>query len=71
MSETSPRVDFRLDDFLKYVGAVGTGGEAKVRIQQGEVTLNGEPETRRRKQLNAGDVVEIGGETFVVPAEAD
>jgi ribosome-associated protein len=63
---------FRLDDFLKYVGVARTGGEAKVQIQSGEVSLNGEIETRRRKQLFAGDRVEIGGECFLVespPAE--
>lgn len=59
----------RLDDFLKLTGIVGTGGEAKVRIQSGEVTVNGEVETRRRKQLVLGDVVELMGETFEVSAD--
>lgn len=49
-----------LDQFLKLQGAVGTGGEAKVMIQSGEVKLNGKVETRRRKKLQLGDVVEIG-----------
>ena len=71
MSEIKPAPEFRLDAFLKYVGAVGTGGEAKVRIQQGEVSVNGETETRRRKQLAVGDVVAIGEESFTVPAEAE
>ena len=62
---------FRLDGFLKYVGAVGTGGEAKVRIQGGEVTVNGDVETRRRRQLTTGDRVTIGGETFVVEDVGD
>ena len=56
----------RLDDFLKHHGLVGTGGEAKIRIQSGEVTVNGEVETRRRKQLAIGDVVELMGERLVV-----
>lgn len=56
----------RLDDFLKYVGFVGTGGEAKVRIQAGEAKVNGEVETRRRKQLAIGDIVEFDGETITV-----
>jgi len=56
----------RLDDFLKCRGLVFTGGEAKVRIQAGEVCLNGEVETRRRKQIAIGDVVDIGGETLIV-----
>lgn len=58
----------RLDDFLKQSGLVGTGGEAKVRIQSGEVVVNGEVETRRRKQLSIGDVVELLGERLVVDA---
>lgn len=56
----------RLDDFLKHSGLVGTGGEAKLRIQSGEVSVNGEVETRRRKQLTMGDVVELMGEKLVV-----
>jgi ribosome-associated protein len=58
----------RLDDFLKRSGFVGTGGEAKLRIQSGEVIVNGEVETRRRKQLAIGDVVELMGQTLVVAA---
>ena len=56
----------RLDDFLKFSGLVGTGGEAKLHIQSGEVLVNGEVETRRRKQLAIGDVVETMGEKLVV-----
>ena len=51
-----------LQDFLKLRGMVGTGGEAKFRVQGGEVRLNGEIETRRRKKLRRGDVVEYAGE---------
>jgi ribosome-associated protein len=57
----------RLDQFLKLQGMVGTGGEAKIRIQSGEVLVNGEPETRRRKKLSPGDVVKLGDETAIVP----
>ena len=56
----------RLDDFLKRSGLVGTGGEAKLRIQAGEVSVNGAVETRRRKQLSLGDVVEAVGEILTV-----
>jgi len=61
----------RLDDFLKRSGLVGTGGEAKLRIQSGEVSVNGEVETRRRKQLVIGDVVELMGEKLVVKEYED
>jgi len=56
----------RLDDFIKRSGLVGTGGEAKLRIQGGEVFVNGEVETRRRKQLSIGDRVEVVGEILEV-----
>ena len=59
----------RLDDFLKRRGLVGTGGEAKIRIQSGEVIVNGAVETRRRKQMAVGDVVQAVGETMTVTAD--
>ncbi len=67
--QTDSTSTIRLDSFLKLTGIVATGGEAKVRIQSGEVTVNGEVETRRRKQLVLGDVVELMGETFEVSAD--
>ncbi len=67
MSPTNPAI-IRLDDYLKYVGFVGTGGEAKVRIQAGEVLVNGEVETRRRKQLAIGDRIEFAGQSIEVQA---
>ena len=56
----------RLGQFLKLASAVSTGGEAKARIQAGEVKVNGEVEPRRGAQLHAGDRVEIDGHTFQV-----
>lgn len=54
-----------LDQFLKTCG-VATGGQAKRMIQGGEVLLNNEVETRRRKKLKPGDEVQIYDEIFVV-----
>ncbi|MFM9109332.1 MAG: RNA-binding S4 domain-containing protein [Prochlorococcaceae cyanobacterium] len=51
----------KLDQFLKWQGLVGTGGEAKLRIQAGDVRVNGERETRRGRQLQPGDVVSLAG----------
>ena len=51
---------------LKAAGLVGTGGEAKVLIQAGEITVNGEVETRRGRRLRSGDVVEVGDERLEV-----
>jgi ribosome-associated protein len=48
-----------LGQALKASGLVGTGGEAKLLVQAGEVLVNGERETRRGRRLQAGDVVEI------------
>ena len=61
----------RLDQALKWQGLVATGGEAKLRIQGGEVLVNGSVETRRGRQLQAGDVVELDGRRFTInPTEA-
>lgn len=49
-----------LGQALKASDLVGSGGEAKVLIQAGEVRVNGEVETRRGRKLEEGDVVEVG-----------
>ena len=51
-----------LGQALKASSIAGTGGEAKVLIQFGEVTVNGEVENRRGRRLVSGDVVEVGDE---------
>lgn len=56
----------KLDQFLKWQGIAHTGGEAKVRIQEGEVIVNGKIETRRGKKLQTGDRVTIGNRTYTV-----
>ena len=53
-----------LGQALKAANVVGTGGEAKVLIQYGEVLVNGEVEMRRGRKLEVGDVVEVGNERF-------
>lgn len=50
----------RLGQFLKLAGLIESGAEAKEVIADGEVTVNGEVETRRGRQLVVGDVVAIG-----------
>jgi ribosome-associated protein len=64
-SET-PAEPLRLDHFLKTMGMSETGGQAKLKIQNGEVKVNGEIETRRRRKLVPTDVVEVNGQRFVV-----
>lgn len=50
----------RLGQLLKLAGVVGGGGEAKALLAEGAVSVNGEPESRRGRQLVAGDVVRSG-----------
>ena len=61
--------DLKLDQFLKYQGLVGTGGEAKLRIQRGDVQVNGSIETRRGRQLALGDAVTINGREVLFMGE--
>ena len=56
----------KLDALLKFAGAAGTGGEAKLAIQEGEVKVNGEVCLMRGKKLRPGDRVELPGLTLVV-----
>jgi ribosome-associated protein len=55
-----------LGQALKVASIAGTGGEAKVLVQMGEVLVNGEVETRRGRRLREGDVVEVGEERLEV-----
>ena len=66
-AEEAP-VSIRLDQFLQLCG-VSTGGQAKLLIQGGEITVNGELETRRRRRLVPGDDVGFNGEIFSVGLE--
>ena len=51
---------------LKFEGMAGSGGEAKMLIADGQVEVNGAIELRKRKKIVADDVIEFGGEKFVV-----
>jgi ribosome-associated protein len=64
--ESESSEPLRLDHFLKMSGASETGGQAKLLIQNGEVKLNGQVETRRRKKLVAGDIVQVGNKKLLV-----
>jgi ribosome-associated protein len=48
-----------LDQLLKLAGLAASGGQAKELIQGGQVTVNGQVETRRRRTLNVGDIIGI------------
>ena len=49
---------------LKLEGMTNTGGEAKLLIGDGQVTVNGETETRRRRKMLNGDVIGFRGDQF-------
>ena len=64
------RTEFiRLDSLLKLSSLVATGGEAKVLIQNGEVSVNGEVCTMRGKKIRGGDTVSLNDQTVTVVAE--
>lgn len=53
-----------LHKILKFEGLVPSGGVAKLAIESGDVMVNGQVETRKRKKMVAGDVIEFNGEEF-------
>ena len=56
----------KLQDLLKFANLVSTGGEAKIVISKGEVSVNGETCLQRGKKLRPGDVVYYRGEELSV-----
>ncbi len=59
----------KLDALLKYAALVGTGGEAKMVIADGMVTVNGEVCTMRGKKIRPGDVVSFADAEIRIEAE--
>jgi ribosome-associated protein len=55
-----------LAQFLKLQRVVGSGGEAKLLVQSGQVAVNGQVETRRGRKLQPGDVVQVGQRSWTV-----
>lgn len=63
MTEIEVRGDvIRLGQLLKVAGIAGSGADAKALLAEGGVTVNGEAEARRGRQLHPGDVVAAAGE---------
>jgi ribosome-associated protein len=56
----------KLQDLLKFANLVESGGEAKERIQAGEVAVNGEVCTMRGKKIRPGDDVLFAGSHYTV-----
>ena len=66
--QENTEVTIRLDQFLQGCG-VATGGQAKRIIQAGEVLVNDQVETRRKKKLVVGDEVTLDNEVYVVAVD--
>lgn len=60
----------KLQDLLKFASLASTGGEAKIMVQEGEVTVNGEVCTMRGKKIRPGDDVTVDGQHFTVAYES-
>ena len=56
----------RLGQAMKKAGLVGSGVEAKLLIQDGEVKVDGETETRRGRKLTGGEIITFENETYQV-----
>ncbi len=59
-------VPIELCQFIKFGGLADSGGSAKQLVAEGSVLVNGSPESRKRRQLAAGDQVTVTGRTIVV-----
>jgi ribosome-associated protein len=61
----------KLNQFLKLMDIVPSGGQAKLIIQGGDVQVNGMVETRRGRRLVRGDKVTVEGQTLEVNVDSD
>ena len=57
-----------LNNLLKILNLVNSGGEAKLRINDGEAYVNNEQETRKRKKLRKDDVIVFDNTTITIKA---
>ena len=63
---TITREPVELYKILKFEGLVSSGGEAKMVIGDGQVSVNGEKETRKRRKIVSGDIIEFQGEQLII-----
>ncbi|MFK7907985.1 MAG: RNA-binding S4 domain-containing protein [Chitinophagales bacterium] len=65
--ELKPNQEYiEMNKLLKFLGIVGTGGEANMRIMDGEAWVNGVEDTRKRRKLRKGDKVEFDGQVIEI-----
>ena len=65
------REPMELFKILKIADVADSGGEAKFVIAEGMVKVNGEIETRKRKKIVSGDIIEFGNETLRIHAKQE
>ena len=63
-------VPVELYKILKFEGLVGSGAEAKAVVAEGQVKVNGEVETRKRKKIVDGDLIEFDSQTLRIELDA-
>jgi ribosome-associated protein len=59
----------RLCDLLRLAGIADSGGQGKLMVAEGEVTVDGQPESRKTAKIRAGQTVECRGVKIVVTAK--
>lgn len=59
-----------LCDLLKLAGIADSGGQGKRMIAEGEVTVDGQPESRKTAKIRAGQIVRYSGVTIRIVANA-
>ena len=64
--ELEGREFIELNKLLKMLNLVGSGGEANFLISEGEIEVNGETETRKRKKLRVGDKIIFGENQIII-----
>lgn len=61
----------KLEQFLKLVDIISSGGEAKAFLAENEIFVNGERENRRGRKLRNGDQIEIDGRVYAICRSED
>lgn len=64
--ELEGREYIQLNDLLKVTGLCNSGGQAKLLIDQGLVSVDGQVETRKRCKIRTGQIVEFSGQQVEV-----
>ncbi len=69
MTQDTSAKYIELNTFLKIFLKIPTGGQAKVLIREGKVKVNDQIETRNKRKLHAGDIIELENQKIELKAE--